>query len=497
MTLIEDAELLRLYADKKSEAAFAELVRRHLGPVYGFAIRQVGGDAHLAEDVAQLVFLALARKAPSLVDRPVLGGWLCRTAHFAARDVVRAERRRRARELEAHIMHESSAECETNIDWEKLHPVLNQTLSELKDSDRDAVWLRFFEGRSFADVGTRLRLTENAARMRVERALDKLNASLARRGITSTSTALSVALAHQATATVPSAVAASVTSAAFASAAAGGGTGAVLAFLTMSKIKIGIVCAFVAAWAATSVVELHANRGLRAELGVRRAASERTTKLSAERQQLDATLQKLEATYPEVGELVRLRQRVAVLAARPAGVVDEAMVAAASWHDAGRATPEAATLTFHWAMFTRDLDTVAKFVSFEDDTTENRAAFMAHFSDAVRAKYKTPERILAAALYGAGTDAAQSPDDAFQMLGVDDHVGGNGSRFGQKRVRVWYRLASGKEFEGSTRWQQTTEGWAPAPFSLAKEWKFAAPEFDPGSGDRLSPTRNEGGRGKK
>jgi hypothetical protein len=179
-------------------------------------------------------------------------------------------------------------------------------------------------------------------------------------------------------------------------------------------------------------------------------------------------------------------------------VLDEEMVSAANWRDVGRATPEAANMTFHWAMFTRDLDTVAKFVIFDDDTPENREAFMAHFSPAVRAKYHTPERIMAAAAYGAGTNAAQSPDDAFQFLGMDDHVGGNGSRFGQKHVRVWYRKASGEEVEGSTRWQQTPDGWLPAAFTLTTDWKFTVPAFDAASGNRLPPrTPGESAPAKK
>ena len=193
-----------------------------------------------------------------------------------------------------------------------------------------------------------------------------------------------------------------------------------------------------------------------------RAAADDTQKLTVESKRLNVALQKLGAANPEGTELARWRQRAAVLTARPPGVTDEAMISAASWRNVGRATPEEANLTFHWAMFTRDLATVSKFVLFDDDTPENRAAFMAHFSPAVRAKYSTPEQIMAAAAYGAGTSLAQSANDAFQPLGVDEHVGGNGSRYGQKRVRVWYRLASGKEFEGSTRWQQTPEGWAPA-----------------------------------
>src|SRR3954470_3940049 len=103
-----DADLLRDYARSRSDAAFAELVRRHLNLVYSVALRQVGGDTHLAEDVTQLVFTALARKAVSLADRPALSGWLFRSTHFAASDVVRSERRRRAREQESHTMHENS-----------------------------------------------------------------------------------------------------------------------------------------------------------------------------------------------------------------------------------------------------------------------------------------------------------------------------------------------------------------------------------------------------
>ena len=95
--MIEDSELLRRYAEDRSEAAFAELVKRRVGLVYSVAVRQCGGDAHLAEDVTQRVFSDLARKAAELAARPVLSGWLYRSAQFAASDVVRSERRRRCR----------------------------------------------------------------------------------------------------------------------------------------------------------------------------------------------------------------------------------------------------------------------------------------------------------------------------------------------------------------------------------------------------------------
>src|SRR5215208_1045986 len=101
-----DGELLQRYATANSESAFAELVQRHLGLVYAAALRQLGGDAHLAQDVAQTVFTALARKASALGDRASLAGWLYLGTHHAAAQVVRADQRRRTREQEAHAMHE-------------------------------------------------------------------------------------------------------------------------------------------------------------------------------------------------------------------------------------------------------------------------------------------------------------------------------------------------------------------------------------------------------
>ena len=80
-----DAELLTDYATRRSEAAFARLVERYVALVHSAARRQVS-DPHLAEEITQAVFILLARKAGSLARQPVLAGWLCRTAHFAARD---------------------------------------------------------------------------------------------------------------------------------------------------------------------------------------------------------------------------------------------------------------------------------------------------------------------------------------------------------------------------------------------------------------------------
>ncbi len=264
----DDAELLRRYASEKSEAAFAELVRRHLNLVYSVALRQVAGDAHLAEDVAQKVFTDLARKAAALAERPALSGWLYRSTHFAASDVVRLERRRRAREQEAHIMDElsSSPSPASAVEWDRVRPTIDAAIAELDERDRDAVLLRFFTGCSFADIGARLRLTENAARMRVERALDKLHASLARRGVTSTTAALGIALANQAGTAAPAGLAASVTGAALAGGAAGA-SGAVTAAIIFMKAKTTLAAAVAVLAIGVSLYEFTALRRARAAAG--------------------------------------------------------------------------------------------------------------------------------------------------------------------------------------------------------------------------------------
>src|SRR5438067_612300 len=176
-----DIELLTRYARQRDEAAFAELVRRHLDHVHSAALRLVAGDSHLAEDVAQAVFCDLARKASSLGHLRALSGWLHQSARFAAAKLVRSEQRRRHRE-QASIAMPSDA---PDPDWSELRPIIDDTLAELAESERGALLLRFFEKKPFVEVGAVLGISEDAARMRIERALEKLRARLAARGLLS------------------------------------------------------------------------------------------------------------------------------------------------------------------------------------------------------------------------------------------------------------------------------------------------------------------------
>jgi RNA polymerase sigma factor (sigma-70 family) len=211
----DDGELLRRYVEEDSEAAFTALVHRHFGVVYAAALRQVR-DPHDARGVAQVVFASLARHASALRHRTVLIGWLYTATRYAAGKAMRAERRREAREQKALTMDKIARDPGRRPEWDQLRPVLDASLNELAEPEREAVLLRFFQGRSFAEIAAPLRLSEDGARKRVDRALERLRTSLARRGITSTPAALAAALAGQPIVAAPSGVAAAVASAALA-----------------------------------------------------------------------------------------------------------------------------------------------------------------------------------------------------------------------------------------------------------------------------------------
>jgi len=234
--MTDSNELLRRYAADRSEPAFTELVQRHIDLVYSAALRQVNGDTSAAEDVTQTVFTDLARKATRLTRHPSLTGWLYTSTHYLAAKARRAELRRRVREQTACAMNQIHESPDPEPAWSELRPVLDDVMHELNATDREAVLLRLFEHRPLAEVGARLGLSEDAARLRVDRALDKLRTALAKRGVTSTAAALAAALSGQAVGAAPVGLALQV---AHATLAAGGGLGASLAnFLTLTKAKL-------------------------------------------------------------------------------------------------------------------------------------------------------------------------------------------------------------------------------------------------------------------
>src|SRR5262245_45397528 len=157
--MTDSRQLLANYADHGSESEFRELVNRYIDLVYSTACRMLNGDAHLAEDVAQTVFVDLARKAPTFSKEILVGGWLHRHTCYLAANVLRRERRRQAREQEAVRMN--GPEHDANDSAARLDPVLDAAINELSASDRAAILLRFFEQQDLRTVGNALGSNED------------------------------------------------------------------------------------------------------------------------------------------------------------------------------------------------------------------------------------------------------------------------------------------------------------------------------------------------
>jgi RNA polymerase sigma factor (sigma-70 family) len=314
----DDATLLLGYAHQRSEADFAELVRRHLDFVYSVALRELNGDAHLAQDATQLVFTDLARKAGQLAGHRLLAGWLFNSTRYTAANLVRGARRRQAREAAAQLMQSINApEPAGDLEWERVRPVLDEALGELNDRDREAVLLRFLQNRDYAAIGARLALSDNAARMCVDRALDKLRAVLARRGVSSASAALAAVLTTQAVVAAPAGLATSVTGTALAT---GGVAVAATTFMSLTKLQLGFASALAVAGGGLVLHENQVTARLRAEIAALPSAAPvaETDRQRAANQELARTAAEAETARVEEIEWDRLRDEAAALQARQA-----------------------------------------------------------------------------------------------------------------------------------------------------------------------------------
>jgi RNA polymerase sigma factor (sigma-70 family) len=246
---MSDSELLKLYASERSEAAFQELVSRHLDLVYSAALRQLPGFGHLAQDASQLVFAELARKAPQLAGHPSIRGWLFVCTRHLAMKMRRTECRRLAREGAAQSLGELMPSFD--VDWEKVRPVLDDVLCRLDDGEREALFLRYFDKLAFGDLGRRLGIGEDAARRRIERTLERMRRLLAKRGITSSSAALGEALTTETVRGAPSGLSARIAHSAL-SVATMTPSGIALALTLMKSATLST--AFIVLLAGTSII---------------------------------------------------------------------------------------------------------------------------------------------------------------------------------------------------------------------------------------------------
>ncbi len=211
MLMLDDMQLLEEYAARNSEAAFSTLVSRYINLVYSAAFRQIGNREE-AEEITQAVFLVLARKAKSLRRGTVLSGWLYQTARLTACNALRREIRRQHREQQAYM--QSTLNEPGPDDWTRVGPLLEQAMSGLSEADRNAIVLRYFENKPLKEVGAALGASDDAAKMRVNRALEKLRAFFLKRGVTLSATALGAAISAHSIQAAPAGLSTAVIAAA-------------------------------------------------------------------------------------------------------------------------------------------------------------------------------------------------------------------------------------------------------------------------------------------
>jgi RNA polymerase sigma factor (sigma-70 family) len=315
MNMGEDATLLRDFVESGSERAFSGLVDRHFNLVYVAALRIAAGDAHLAQDVVQSVFTDFAAKAKSLPRDLILGGWLYKHTCFIAAKAVRQEQRRRTRERQAFEM--KSANEPSDPVWSRVGPVLDEAMSRLGAADRNALVLRYFEQKSFKTVGMALGISEEAARKRVDRALEKLRGFFARRGLSFSAVVLSSALDSHAAAAAPAGLSSAVASVALAQAAKSGAAGfsllklfTITRLMTITKAKIALSAAAVGLSAAI-IIQSHENSRLQRE---NRGLREQTAALSEKPRTDNEPLPEGSGLDQEqFRELIRLRGQVGLL----------------------------------------------------------------------------------------------------------------------------------------------------------------------------------------
>ncbi len=321
--MTDSQHLLAEYVQSASDAAFRDLVTRHLDLVYFAALRLVGGDPHQAEDVAQTVFADLARLARTLPRDVMLGGWLHRHTCFVAAHTLRGERRRQSRERQAVEMN--TLRTQPQADLSAIGPILDDAVNELGEADRTAILLRFFEEQEFRAVGEALGSNEDAARMRVNRALEKLHVLLSRRGITSSTAALTVLLSTNAVQAAPvglaTTIAAAVTIGGTATLATA--TAASSKAIAMTTLQKTLIAATLATVVGTGVYEIQQTSTLRNQV---QALQQQQAPLAAQVEELtrerDEALSQLTALREEsdvrernAGELLKLRAEVTRLRA--------------------------------------------------------------------------------------------------------------------------------------------------------------------------------------
>jgi RNA polymerase sigma factor (sigma-70 family) len=268
MQELDDSTLLREYVERDSGEAFATLVARHINKVYSVALRHTR-NPHQAEEITQAVFVILARKSRHLDKRVILSGWLYETSRLTAVTFIRSEIRRARREQEAHMQNLLN-QSEPDV-WPQIAPLLDMAMAGLSETDRHAVVLRFFDGRTMSEVGAALGASEEAAKKRVSRAVEKLRGFFTKRGVVFPAAILTAAISANSVQAAPAVLAKSVTAVAITKGATASGStltlikGA-LKLMAWTKAKTAIVVGVVILAAGSSTIVVHELKHKNAEL---------------------------------------------------------------------------------------------------------------------------------------------------------------------------------------------------------------------------------------
>jgi RNA polymerase sigma factor (sigma-70 family) len=375
----DDIALLRQFSEQNSEEAFATLVIRHIDKVYSVALRHTGNPHH-AEEITQAVFVILARKSRQLSPRVILEGWLYETARLTAVTHIRSEIRRARREQEAQ-MQSSLNENESTV-WTQIAPLLDAALAGLNETDRHAVVLRFFYGKSLKEIGAALGGSDDMARMRISRAMEKLRQFFLKRGVTSTAATIAGAISVNSVHAAPVALAKTVTAVAIAKGAAAGGsiltlTQGAVKLMAWTKTQTAIVSIVVLGAATYSVIQHQALVKLRRQNESLQQQVDQLSPLAAQNQTLPSLLaQAVRSPADARDKLIPPRQRPKSNEVQTAiAVPDQAVPTPTnssvelqkdSWTNAGFVTPEATLKTRAWAILSGDRQQFAQSIFLTD-----------------------------------------------------------------------------------------------------------------------------------
>jgi RNA polymerase sigma factor (sigma-70 family) len=262
MIEVTDSDLLERFQQSESDEAFARIVDRHINLVHSVALRHTTNPHH-AEEITQAVFIILARRAGSLGRQTVLSGWLYHAARLTAANFLRSETRRARREQEA-FMRSTLEETQQEPLWDELSPLLDNAMARLKQSDRDALVLRYFENKSLPESGKALGVGERAAQKRVGRALEKLRRLFAKRGVVATVTIIAAEISSNSIQAAPIGLAMQITATAAKGSAVAGTTltlvKGTIQLMTWLKAKTAIIlgsATLLAAGASVAITHVH------------------------------------------------------------------------------------------------------------------------------------------------------------------------------------------------------------------------------------------------